>query len=400
MAVIAAMNKIKHHQKGAATLFIALVILFLMTMVIVFTAKSHLVNMKVTSNNTRAQQALEAADAGLQYVYENYKGVSLFCEKTVTSGTACSTVAGTIVNAVGLVAAFQVTVDNGAVTSIGYSDDRLAQRTITERVKNLSPLPNLPKNPFTARQSALFAGSGNVYNPEGASTIWAGGQLDLSNTQTYVADPSQDGYPTCLEFSVLCTTVQTTREGNVGLDVVENDSTLLNRDPDDFFKNFFGFDKDTKKAMSDRILTPAQYDPEDNSFYRGEVIWIDGGGPGHDVDLSGMVGCSSNNRTGTITGYTHTTCNDATLSPTLIIVDGDLYLNGNPEFYGLVYVIGELTGPGGAGGGNPFFEGAIIVETSSAASGNLTLIYNSDMLEAIADSGDWAGVSGTWKDFN
>ncbi len=387
-------------QNGAATLFMSLIILFLMTFILIFAAKSLLFDKKVTSNYLRYKQAFETAESGINYAYDNYDGTGTGfpCEKSLNDSSC-----GSVVSTISLDPAFSVDVSSGTATSVGYSDDRTAKVTINERIKLLSPLPNVPANPFTGRSNLLFSGSASVYNPEGNSTIWSGKNTDLSNTQTFIADPSQGTYPVCLDTAVTCKTTQTTTHSNVGLDVVENDDNLGNLTGNEFFENFFGLTKTAFKSsglLTRPVLTSSEFPPpsgDSNPNLLNEIVWVDGDAS---IGAGDLLGCNTVSYSGG--GYdkiTSSTCGDSPLTPSLIIVDGDLNISGGPSIYGLLYVTGDITGPSGAGGGNLLVEGAVLVENNSNTSGNITVIYNSDMLDIIKENGDYSGIPGTWRDF-
>ncbi|WP_374090485.1 PilX N-terminal domain-containing pilus assembly protein [Methylomicrobium lacus] len=59
--------KFKPSQKGAATLIVVLVLAMVMGIIALTTARTGLMEQKITGNDLRAREALEAAEAGLEY---------------------------------------------------------------------------------------------------------------------------------------------------------------------------------------------------------------------------------------------------------------------------------------------------------------------------------------------
>ncbi len=420
-----------YRQQGGATLFMAMSILVLMTLVLFFAARTMQLEVKVISNYTRNIQAFEAAEAGVAHAVSNFEGNEIYCLKNVTD-TSCDSAVNLDMDAVdtsatdNLSASFYLEVDaDGGVVSRGFSDDKSATRVIRIRLDNVDPLPNPPDNPLISQGTSVFTGSATVYNPEGHTTIWSGDKTDLTqnnSASTFIADPSFDdgtnSYPTCMDYAVTCHMLRSSNKVNSGLDVIEHDESLVQLQADGslaglsanpastFFGNFMGASKQDFFDNRATIVVDASSGGAIESVKEltGEVIWIhtndtngDGYGDGV-VSLSGSptFGCSvdvngvnADNNGGYLPGNT---CPD--VEPSMYIIDGDLDVGGSPAFYGLLFVTGDLIG-----GGNFSVEGSIVVEGDAKPTGSIDVWYNSDMLEALTEIGNYSGIAGTWRDF-
>ncbi|HEX7060835.1 MAG TPA: pilus assembly PilX N-terminal domain-containing protein [Woeseiaceae bacterium] len=390
-------------QTGSATLVMSLVLLVLMTMVAVYTGRTVLLEEKIAGNDFRARQAFEAAESGLStavaYMASGYDKDN--------DGNA-DPVIDTDDDGIGDVNALTFS-DNSSVTvtvtgafpafalqSVGVSDDLTATRTVRTRMSTVDVLPNAPDNPLTARGSVAIDGSATIHNPEGHSTIWSGGDVDLganNSTATEVADPTDSNYPTCMDTPMTCSLTPSSSKIAVGLDVVEHDASLANLTAEQMFYNFFGTTMDIfRDSRVTREVAPADANNLASASTPGinlgvgEVIWVEG-----DTVLSNSVtvGCSV-----ALSGSA--TCPSASVNPTVLIINGDLTTSGTPNFYGLVYVTGHMEMSS-----NTTVTGALIVagDTVNHGGGSLDAWYNSAVLNQVRDNGPLAGAPGSWQDW-
>jgi PilX N-terminal len=384
----------------------SLVLLFLITMVSVYTARTVLLEQKVAGNEFRAHQAFEAAESGL---------ITAISYLTTVDGWdkdddgVIDPVFDTDADGIGDTnsATFD---DNTSVTvtitgafpafniqSVGISDDLTASRTIRQLVGALDALPHAPDTPLTTRGTVTVDGSATIYNPEGHSTIWSGSDVELganNSTATNIADPADPGYPGCMDVSMTCGTTRSSSKVAVGLDVIEHDSSLSNLTGDQMFRNFFGtsmqnyHDSRVTLEVAPGNANNLASHPANPGVHLGvgEVIWIDG-----DVVLDDQttLGCE-------IALSGSAMCPTANTDPSVLIIDGDLTTNGTPSFYGIVYVTGSLNLSS-----NTTVVGAMIVGGNSAtnAGGSLDIWYNSSVLGEARNNAPLAGAAGSWRDW-
>ena len=392
-------------QQGAAVLLISIILLVLITIVSLYLARTVLVEQKLVSNDFRSRQAFDNAEAGLAIAMEALSEGGYWDDDGNVLGIIDTN--GDDINDSNIVA-----LDNGSavvsittieirelqayvVESTGLSDDSTAQRTVTANMRVTDPIPNIPDNPLSTRGSIILGGSATVHNSEGHSTIWSGGDVDVgsnNSTKTLIADPSDPAYPGCMDDGS-CGTKETSSRDNIGLDVIEHDSDLANLSPAELFENFFGMTPERyKEAMTDIIIGGSDAKGDCGNSWSGcvdgstnDVIWYDG----NVAEDGGSMGCKQ-----TITGGN--VCPEADEAPSVLIIDGDLDIQGTPHFYGVVFVMGSVLGTG-----NSTFHGALITagDLVNSTGGSLDAHYNSALLKKLSERNNPAVGAGSWKDF-
>jgi hypothetical protein len=200
--------------------------------------------------------------------------------------------------------------------------------------------------------------------------------------------------------------VQSTDRTIMGLDVIEQDTSLANLARDEFFLNFFGSTPSDYKEKSVTIHTTPTLSDNDSpvgaELAVDEVVWVDGGGP--ELNENGTTNASAELTTWnglsagcTVAGASNNagmTC-AGKIRPSIIIVDGDLRVVGNITIWGLLYVTGNISGAGSVD-----VTGAVMMQGNNAnMTGNLRIIYNSAVLASTGDNGPLGGGGGSWRDF-
>lgn len=383
-------------QSGAITLAVSLAILVLSTLVTFNVARAILMEQRITNNEVRAKQAFEAAEAGMTHAFtyltddpdRNNDGVvdpvfdanadGVGDTNTMAIGNASVTVSVTNVSA---------DLTRMRIISQGFSDDRSATRTISQNLVTLSALPNLPGNPIIARGAVVISGSATVHNQEGHSTIWSGGDVDLgsnNSTSTEVPDMTSPSYPACMDIPGTCPLARASSRTLAGVDVIENDSSLGALTAAEFFQNFFGMSPQRYRETMVTIDVPAASAPDAIHLAKNEVIWVEG-----NLSLNGRtMGCTTS-----VTG--NNVCPVANRRPSILIVNGNMTMNGTPHFYGLVFVMGNAVNSG-----NVTIHGAAVIGgTANSSGGSFDIWYNSSILAGAGRAGISAGSAGTWKDF-
>ena len=386
---------------GFVTLTVSLILLIAVTLVTLFTVKSVSLENKMTQNAARSQAAFETAEAGMAVAMAylaNDPDVDgddvidpVFDTDADGQGDSTEDTFGAQNTARAVVTVTDMTgglMSRMQVSSTGFSDDNSAQRTVSQIVAYINPLPNAPGNPMTTRGAVVINGSATVHNPEGNSTIWSGDGVDLGSnnaTATNVANPGDASYPGCMDTPMTCGTVQSSNKVSIGLDVIENDASLAALTPAELFENFFGLDPATFHASMVTIDTTPGAVNTDAQTAQHEVIWVEGNANLDQV----TVGCAS-----TVTG--NNVCSDQDAKPSILVVNGDASFSGTPHFYGLVFVMGSLDAAS-----NTTIHGAVISagDVTNSTGGSLDVWYNSDLLAGLARTGPLSGSAGTWRDF-
>ncbi len=384
-------------QRGAIVISLSIIFLLLTTFVTLYSTKAILLEQKMINNQTRSALAFEAAEFGLstavQYISDGIdqdddgiidaiftKVAGVGTQNTSAVGNQSVTVTITdITTAPDTFFAFRI-------VSQGFSDDSSATRTITQVIRVVNALPNVPDNPLTTKGTVDIAGSATVINPEGTSSIWSGGDVELganNSVSTEVADPSDANYPLCMDTPMKCNTVSTSNKVTVGLDIIEHDSNLANLTAEKMFENFFGMTPAVYKESKVTMDLAGGSDFSAAHLATNEVIWYDG-----DVDINGgTVGCTIAVTGGNI-------CDVANEDPSIVIIDGNADMKGGPHFYGIIFVMGNVTLSG-----NSTVHGAMIVSGDSDTTGSLNIWYNSRLLSNTRDNAGFSAASGAWHDF-
>jgi Tfp pilus assembly protein PilX len=436
-------------QRGTIALLMSLIILTLITFVSLYTAKTVSVEQKISGNEYRSRVAFEAAEAGMEaamtYISRSYGGPDRDADGDLTNEKIFDS-SGNVVVGIPTFTDEQDwrTYDNNSktivklsgtstsvnITALGISGDGSAQRTIHKSAAVVDPLPGFPNVPFSARGAVSVQGSATIHNPEGNSTVRTGGVFGWTSAgaNTNLADPSHDNYPECLGGSnscdispysglegcnsapdtnfVKCGTIQASTAGNINIDIDQNFLGFKNATDEEFFINMFGVSKEHfKKKRVDRFVNPADV----NELYtdgglnqaHGEVIWVTGDIP-DPPGIGGIVaGCyyTSGSGPNSKDDAFDENCEAAggVLEPVIIIFDGDVSFKGNPIFFGMIYITGNITQVG-----NVEVQGALAQEQGPASvdvTGSLDIWYDSAILEMTSGNGPFSTASGTWKDF-
>ena len=381
-------------QKGAITLAVSLAILTLSTLVVFGVSRAILMEQRITNNQNRSTLAFEIAEAGMMQAME-ILGEDRTIDLTAIFDTNADGVGDTNSIALGTgtvtVTATDLTGDltRVGILSRGFSDDGSANRTISQTLETLEPVPTFPGSPVTSKGGVVISGSATVHNPEGHSTIWSGANIDLgsnNSTSTEVPDATAvPSYPGCMDTPMTCSLVQASSRLLTGVDIIESDSSLGNLTDAEFFEFVFGITpNEFRNSMVTIETVPAMANTVAN-LSTFDVIWIEGS-----HTFSGITaGCEV-----AVTGSN--VCPAANTKPSIIIVNGNATFTGGPHFYGILYVVGNVVV-----GGNTTVHGAIVINgtTTSTTGGSLDVWYNSNILNRTTLAGPTTGSVGTWKDF-
>ncbi len=366
-------------QAGFAALLLALSLLFGVTIVTLITAKSVLIEQRMSGSELRTEQAFEAAEVGLErgldYLAnggpdQNSDGnTDILASTTQNNGSSYTVVfCGTTLPCVTPAASASIVL----VYSQGWSDEHVAHQHIIQLMNKGPALADPPNNPLTTRGTCGISGNGDITNPEGNAVVWSGDAVDITNANftTNIPHPMPDENASCYGTDLGCLLKSSTRDYR-GLDVIDQDPSLSALTGELYFKNFFGeLPGDYKHKRVSIELSAAQANNANGK--NGEVIWIDG-----DTSFSGniTIGAQPN-------------------IPSIVIVDGNLSGAGNVTINGLLYITGDFTAAG-----NYTVYGAVIVEEDAALTGSLDIIFDSELLRNANYTGKMSVVAGTWRDW-
>ena len=381
------------YQRGVATLAVALLLLFLVTIVTLYTANTSVMEQKVSANQYRADQAFSAANAALDY------GIARLDYDWPEEDTPLSSPPVSIEYAFSDPRDADWVIrfldDDGnlmppLIEGTGYSDDASAMRTMSVRLSTFDSKGEGVAVPLVSHNDIQVGGTFTVKNLFGDDNIWSGKGTGIKNDGSSSLDSRVRNRSTVstpqavhgIASENICdddnyVTASTKAVGESG-DIVDEDINLAKLSEDQFWTIFFTEDRNhtRENALANKHpdLPGGQFWDGINQNNTGDVPW---------TDLRGLAWVEG---TPKIVGNTQIGTPDA---PVILIVDGHLELGGGATIYGLLYVTGDL----GFGGGGTTVNGAVIVE------GNPTLpsATESDAYDSIGDSGydQSVGLTGT-----
>lgn len=406
-----------HYAKasGAATLTMTILLLLVTTLFTLYTMNTSVFEQNISGNQYRADQALAAAQAGLDAAIDRYNRFDTVtpvltpAQFTGSVGTAfyrvsfCNTsawpspTAAAAVISPGTCASLSsfANMRHIGIVSEGFSDDRSGYRVITQIAAGGSVLEpgGGPFSPVLSRSSVGVTGNITVINRYSNTTVWSGGPAGMgsNSVETLINDgslsPSNPATYTRPNLTTLSKTggdynyAELASKNNLGMnsDVRDNDQKLKNMSAAELFNAHFSATKEAVREMA--VGLGQQFSSISTSTIvntgKTGLIWIDGnqsysGGGGGGAVIGSAIGS------------------------TVMVIDGDLTINGG-TIYGLVFVNGTVDF-----GGNVVISGGIIsTDKIYRSGGSPVIVYDP---EAFGDkpegmSGLRSGVAGTWKDW-
>jgi hypothetical protein len=422
-------------ETGMSTLVVILLLLFVATLVSMYTASSTIREQQVSANQYRSGQALSAANAGLDFALGYYtKNAGADGYSVDSDGDGCEdsgppdgvidtlcvpasmlTAQAQFINgATDHVVSAQVSFTDGdpstdrdgdgiftndaldrphTLTSQGFSDDQTATRTIQVQVDlfGSSPGGGLPGFPLIAKGVAPNGGNFAIINRFGHATIWTGADsTTIGSAETYVMDPF-DPPTTRAEYVDISGAPDPTQvlhasyfQAGLNSDVIEGDDNLTNLTDDEFFRSFMNEEKATMRAMAESI--GQRYDADNISWndltvangVRG-LVWIDG-----DWSESGTLETIGSEQ-----------------FPITLIINGEFTTTGTGgaeiAAIGLIYVVDNWDS-----GGNFGVQGGVIVEGDVDNTGTPTIVYDNNLYDGslgVPPGAVAAILAGTWRDW-
>lgn len=344
---------IRRHQRGAATLMVALILLVSLTLLTLYAARVTVSEHQSSANDYRAKQAFEAAQAGIEVAAANPQ---LNGALTRLVGGNAPPLPGNIdtnpplPNGATYTAAYTRPIAGNLqrilITSTGVSDDRTANKVLRQQLQ-FRPFPiNNVNAGIVAMGNVILSGAANADNGGAANgfSVRAGGTIDPQ------------------------------KASNLTGTSLQNDKTIP-QDPDKFFKSIFG---DSKSAIQSQATGINCNGPAAcNTALDGQqnaLIWLTGGGK---INADTVIGTAAN--------------------PVVLIVDGTFDFNGGATVWGLVYYTQNWVN---GGGGNATVNGATVVEGGFQTVGTPNFNFNPNVLGPLGPNlGSFEKLAGGWRDF-
>jgi hypothetical protein len=401
-------------QRGAATLPVGVLLLFIAALVLIAVSRTTLMEQRISGNEIRVRQALQAAQAGISHAmaYMQAEGIDrvsptdqadaitsltlptgasyqvYFCDPSPAPQPdpyppvdACVTPASRSTCGSG----FNEKAKFGLplVLACGRSDDGIALQPVVVSFARAITLADAPANPVISKGTINVQGGATVTNYFTNLTIRTGEPLaSLGHSgKTFVRnpavpEPSMSATPPERPTSCTVTTdyVCLTDKSVAGPDVFDRDLTLKNLPDAAMFNNMFGADFITyRDDIATRSITAAEVDVLEGETVSGEAVVITGSSA--DVDLPG----------GVIGSRDH---------PVILIMEGNWEQGATTTVYGIVYVRGDMDVRG-----TVTVYGHVSVEGSVGGTGSLDVIYDPYAIEGGKRLGKPGMLAGSWRDW-
>jgi len=398
---------LKTRQQGASTLIVVMVLAIIMGIIALTTARTGLMEQKITGNDLRAREAQEAAEAGLEYGVAWAQKNEIPNDITCSSGslpTGCPTALTTVTGSstgetYNYVLTYDVGTDSVRITSEakGVADNSIS--AISETAIKQIPIElfelGLPMPPPWVLAGCI------INAPTGTPDMFV-----LNSTSVAVATGSSTDLTTCLPQGHLGVATWNDDNANGVMDPGEEGAaTSFNRDrfsgcpsPNCAWRSQFKMDlEEAKNKATDAGHVYSASIPCGPATSSPSIYIIENGGPINSADMSGSC---------TGTGIDDNTIG-APNSPILLIVPA---VNGCPRFdggitiYGIIYYE-STTACAANGWGGAIVHGSVIWEgDADRPNSNSQFIeahYNNNNLNEVFNMGidDATRIPGTWKDF-
>lgn len=348
-------------QNGSILVSVILVIL-ISSIIISSTAPTIIANQRVVANSLYEKQAFENANSGLEFA-QMYGKVNLSSIITDNDNDG-------LISQVYNTSNYIITYTNPIVsnfnllnvTSVGKSDNGNVTQTAVQRLYRSNFLSSKPAAGLIAKGSVTLSGNVSTTNTETGKTIWSGGSVTLSGSSATIGVGG----------------VSSNKHG-INSDVTQNSTALSSLTDTQFFNNFFNKTKAVVKATADLSYTNTTNTNYSDSLsgVLGKVIYI--------TQTSGTAALNSTITIG------------SAAQPVILVIDGDLKVNGNVTLYGMIYVANNWSQ---TGGGTLSVEGAVVVQGNIANNGTPNIAFKGAILNTLQNNFvDLAKVPGSWRDF-
>lgn len=360
----------RNHQTGAA-IIVTMVALFAAMSLLVLTNVKHVSSQaKLIRNQTAYEETYEAAEAGLEmgiaYLYKHsdaiFSGLSNDASAYTTEEISKVAIGSNNSYSVQFSKPSDDSADIIQIASTASNTVEGTEITVTQLMqKKNSPFLSLSASLITKGNAAL-SGNVTISNSYQGYTILSGGTISLSGS---ASTSGLDG-------------TQSNKKG-LDADVQQDLTAFANSTDEEFFELITGQTQAKLLAKSDLVLTnivSTSYSSILNST-TAEQIWIN--------QLSGQASLTGNSTIGSKD------------KPKILVIDGDLKIAGNIEFYGVVYVLRDFINKGS---GNLTIHGSMIVSGDMSSQGNPNIEYDADLLMKLGEANQFQKIPGGWSDMS
>jgi len=433
-------------QRGATTLLITVIILFLASLLVIAVSRTTVMEQRLSANEMRSRQAFEAAQAGFDHALDYLTSDPLGLDRKINvDGSAGSdSLAERMDGSVAAIAPRCLRADDDCsdpvaqpfaeyrfaycnpestdpecppdnvgepincdfldttseiewlrrplIVSCGWSDDDLGRRLIRQGFRTIPTLGNPSTVPFITKGSVGVTGSATLSNFYTNLNLWLGGPLtNIGNAgKTYVRDPNIPAPSKATEPPAPPPSPPNPACDPNPCYIKVTDKTTIGPDVidnDPTLANLSNADMFT-------LFTGAA-DPEDYKLNVATMDFTEAEAEANPSPLAGLLGQAVfiDAQSDAFT-LPNTTIGSRT-RPVVLVVDGDMTGGGSPVVHGVVYVTGDLNVQG-----NITVYGGMVVQGDVTGTGSLDIVYDPFAVENADDNiGRSAPIPGDWRDW-
>lgn len=372
-------KRLSNVQMGFATLTLTVLLLAIIIIITLYTARFKAQEQRITRNYMAMQEAIQVADAGLEQTIQILNEDLTDLTKTI-NGEVSGAPYTAEVTAVEYPNSPRGAVNIVEVSITADSSDGSASHSVQQQLVVMSLLRGGPTVPLAIRGASTASGSFEIVaNPNGGGdgvplSVWSRDAIGGSGNFT-----------SCGQHEYLihgdCTTDSLSESGDMGIDIYDNDPNF----PDDLLDYLFGVPEEqweTLRNQADQIVEDcSSLDASTTGF-----IWVTGG---CQISSNTVVGSPDD--------------------PVIIIVhNGDLTMNGGAEVYGMVFHFSPSDDPTygtwdiALNGTNSVFGALIMNQSVDLSTGNFLIRYDGDITSRLTSGETFLRlyrVGGSWNDF-
>ena len=413
-------------QRGVASLIVVMVLFFVVSMVAAYTSRNLIFEQRTSTNQYRATQALEAADAGLQWAIGllNSGRIDPSCVAStnladtsfrqrymsINGSTGAITPQLTSLGATLMPScvfdgsnwqcscpvdgAPSVTTPSGSgvfpafrVRFLAMARPGVVKIESNGCTRNVDSCLNFPAsgsdNEGRVTVTALVALKGGVSTIP-AAPLTLKGLLDLggANLKVVNSDPTATGITIQAGGDVIESGLSLISSPGTpsALSVVKFDTSLSDLTPNRMFANVFGLWRETYRDQPGAVVLNCGLAGCSANTIRstiaqnpGRMLWLQGD---FSVDSGGDIGSAA--------------------EPVVIVASGGVTFTAAARMFGLLYTQAATWTTSGAAE----VRGAVVAEGNVGGTSTATFVYDAPLLTQLRTrSGSFALVPGSWKDF-
>lgn len=369
-----------YNQRGVATLTTAVILLFVLSLMVVYASRSSLSDLLLSNNLYRSKQAAENAQAALDFAYADFLDGGITTAST-TYGTASAPIAlAGLGRAVTRLCTVESTFTNCTdatdlnsfrMISTGYSDDGTAVHYATLVVTGKPVLGGAPLAPLIMKTAGSSLLSGNLditNNTDSGYNVWSG--TDIGNASgSFITRGVVNG----VENQII-----SEKSGSryyLGPDVVYNDQQFKNATTDQYFQLAVG---KTKAEITSQAQTV-----------------VDASNP---LDATKTYGDQVIHATGT--SFTLGQTLGTPTEPVILVVDGEFNFTGNGSVYGVIIAnsVGRFAGTNDPAAPAKII-GSLVVLSGTGLNGNASILLTKSIQDEIDKIVVRGAIGNSWRDW-